>query len=198
MQQRSEDTHERIKSTAMRLFAQNGYDRTGVAEICQASYLSKGAFYHHFPSKQALFLELLQEWMTSLESEFSQILARANSVPDGLLEMTGTLQNVFDAADGHLPLFLEFWTQAYRDETIWNATIEPYRRYQHFFARLLEHGVREGSLRPLDSELGARIIVSFAVGVLVQGLLDPKSAAWDQIGRSGVKTILNGLQEMKK
>jgi len=64
-QQRSEETYSRILDAAAASFARNGYERTGVAEICHAAGISKGAFYYHFSSKQALFLALLQRWLTS-------------------------------------------------------------------------------------------------------------------------------------
>jgi len=62
MQQRSEETRKHILEAAQRLFSAKGYDATGVAEICQAAGVSKGAFYHHFLTKQAVFLVLLENW----------------------------------------------------------------------------------------------------------------------------------------
>ena len=72
MQQRSEETRTRLLEAAVRLFAQQGYDASGVAEICAAAGVSKGAFYHHFESKQALFLALLEEWLARLDAAFSR------------------------------------------------------------------------------------------------------------------------------
>ena len=50
-QKRGEETRSRILDAAQGCFVQHGYDATGVAEICRSAGLSKGAFYHHFPSK---------------------------------------------------------------------------------------------------------------------------------------------------
>ncbi len=50
-------------------------------------------------------------------------------------------------------MFLEFWLQASRDETVWKAVIAPYRHYQEHFARLVEDGIAEGSLKPTDSQV---------------------------------------------
>ena len=61
MQQRSIETRRRIMSAAVALFAAQGYNASGVAEICRAAGASKGAFYHHFSSKQALFVAVLEE-----------------------------------------------------------------------------------------------------------------------------------------
>ena len=56
MQQRSEETRNAIIEAAETLFTQQGYTAAGVAEICEAAGVSKGAFYHHFETKQAVFL----------------------------------------------------------------------------------------------------------------------------------------------
>jgi hypothetical protein len=52
-QRRGEETHNRILDAALEAFARYGYDATGVAEICRRADVTKGGFYHHFPSKWA-------------------------------------------------------------------------------------------------------------------------------------------------
>ena len=50
-----EETAARILSAAARLFLEKGYDRTSLQDIIQQTGLSKGAIYHHFSSKEAIF-----------------------------------------------------------------------------------------------------------------------------------------------
>ena len=47
-----------IVRTAEALFCRNGYEATGVQEIIDALHTSKGSFYHHFASKEALLEEI--------------------------------------------------------------------------------------------------------------------------------------------
>jgi TetR/AcrR family transcriptional repressor of nem operon len=49
--------HERILNEASRLFRERGFDGVGVAEIMKTADLTHGAFYAHFPSKDALVAE---------------------------------------------------------------------------------------------------------------------------------------------
>ena len=56
---RSSQTRTAIIDSATRCFVREGYDSTGVAEICENAGVSKGAFYYHFESKEAVFLELI-------------------------------------------------------------------------------------------------------------------------------------------
>ncbi|QCI67256.1 TetR/AcrR family transcriptional regulator [Phreatobacter stygius] len=48
------DTRTRIIACAFRLFLERGYEGASMADLVQASGLSKGAVYHHFADKDAL------------------------------------------------------------------------------------------------------------------------------------------------
>lgn len=54
-----EQTVELILDTASRLFLQSGYERTTLQDIIDATHLSKGAIYHHFASKEAILIAVV-------------------------------------------------------------------------------------------------------------------------------------------
>lgn len=194
MQARSEETKARIEQAAMRLFAEKGYNPTGVAEICQLAEVSKGAFYHHFPSKQDLFLGLLGEWLQGVDAGLAGASREAASVPDALLGMASEMREIFAAADGRVQIFLEFWNQARHDPEIFRAFVAPFRRYQEFFAGMVRRGVEEGSFRELDTQAAGLALVALAVGIVVQGVLEPQAAAWDQVTRDAVRLLMDGMK----
>lgn len=191
MQQRSEETRARILEAALMRFATQGYNAASIDQICAEAGVSKGAFYHHFPSKQAIFLELLNGWLDTINAGFEAV--RQGTVPETLMAMTGTLPAIFASAGDQLPMFLEFWLQASREEQIWEASIAPYRHYRDYFAELVQQGIQEGSLAPTDPRIAAQMIVSLAVGLLLQGLIDTEGADWEQVGRESIQVILKGL-----
>jgi AcrR family transcriptional regulator len=193
MQQRSMRTHARILDAAQKSFAESGYEASGLADICERAGVSKGAFYHHFPSKQAVFLELLQDWLHGLDENLAMIRQEGKRTSQTLIRMTEMVEGIFQAADGRLPIFLEFWTQASRDEKFWEATIAPYHHFQAFFSSLVEEGISDGSLRPVDADTAARVIVSLAIGILLQGLLDPQGADWQHVATQGMYFLMDGL-----
>ncbi len=193
MQQRSGETREHILCAAEKMFAQHGYDGTGVAEICEAAGVSKGAFYHHFPSKHAVFNTLLIEWLKGLDQGLAAARKDAQSVPETLINMSSMIGPMFQAAGSQLPIFLEFWAQASRDPKVWEATIAPYRRYQDYFTSLVREGIAEDTFHPVDPAVAARAIVALAIGVLLQGLLDPSGADWETVARQGILFLLQGL-----
>jgi AcrR family transcriptional regulator len=191
MQARSEETRQHILEAALRRFANHGYNAASVDQICTDAGVSKGAFYHHFPSKQAVFLALLEGWLTAVDAALET--ARQPTVPATLLAMAEMLPEILTTANGDLPMFLEFWLQASRDETIWAATIAPYQRYQGYFAALVEQGLAEGSLKPVDAQAAAQMIVSLAVGTFLQALLAPESTDWQKTARESMKILMEGL-----
>src|SRR6476660_1344086 len=61
-QTRAEETRARVVATARRLFTEKGYFATGTTEIVElAGVGTRGALYHHFENKQALFLAVFED-----------------------------------------------------------------------------------------------------------------------------------------
>lgn len=58
---RGKKTRSDILQTASRLFALNGYFHTSTSDILESVSISKGAFYHHFKSKEDLALAILEQ-----------------------------------------------------------------------------------------------------------------------------------------
>ena len=58
---RGKRTRSDILQTASRLFALNGYFYTSTSDILESVLISKGAFYHHFRSKEDLALAVLEQ-----------------------------------------------------------------------------------------------------------------------------------------
>lgn len=62
IQARAEATRRRILESAADLFSESGYGETGLADVLQRAKVSKGAFYYHFDSKEALAREIIDEF----------------------------------------------------------------------------------------------------------------------------------------
>jgi AcrR family transcriptional regulator len=196
-QPRGEETRSRILDAASDCFSRGGYDATSVADICQAAGVTKGAFYYHFPTKQKVFVDLLNRWLANLDAQLAVARADTATVPEGIVRMAKMARHVFQLTDGHLQIFLEFWTKAARDPAIWQATIEPYRRYQTFLADIIKAGIAEGTLRRVNPEKAAQLMVSLAVGLILQSLLDPQGADWGRVAQDGIAMLLKGLEKRR-
>jgi AcrR family transcriptional regulator len=194
-QSRGEETRTRILEAATEAFARYGYDATGVAEICRRAGVTKGGFYHHFPSKQAVFLEMLEQWLVGIDDGLEVAEAGGQNVPEKLLGMTAMIHSVFKEAGGGLPIFLEFLTKAAHSPVVWQATVAPFRKYHAFFAQMVQDGIDEGSLRSVNPDLASNLLLSFAVGLLALGLLDPHGANWGEVAQEGMGMLLEGIEK---
>lgn len=194
VQQRSEETRARLLQAAVECFAQHGYDGTGVAEICEHAGVSKGAFYHHFPTKQAVFLALLQSWLGGLDEQMAVLRSAAPTVPEALRQTALIVPHILQASTGQMPIYFEFVAKASREPDTWRATLEPYHRYHELFTHMIAAGIAEGSLRPVDPAAAAHAILSFAVGLVLQGVLDPHGADWALVAQDSMEILLKGLQ----
>ena len=64
------DTRTQILQIAFKLFFKKGFKAVTMSELVQASGLSKGAFYHYFSSKEALYNEAIEKSLASYFENF--------------------------------------------------------------------------------------------------------------------------------
>ena len=58
---RGQQTKQRLLDSAQQLMYSRSYSDVGVQEICKDAKVQKGSFYHFFPSKSALTVEVLEQ-----------------------------------------------------------------------------------------------------------------------------------------
>ena len=194
-QQRSEETKKHILAAAEACFAQGGYDGTSVARICQEAGVSKGAFYHHFDSKQAVFLALLYRWLALMDGQMVQLEEGVAAVPEKLLAMTGILGQLLRVPNTQLLIYLEYLNKAARDPQIWETTVQPYHQYRDAIGELVKAGTDEGSLKAVEPKTASIIVIAMAVGLLIQGFVDPVGADWDMVAQKGMGLLIDGLKQ---
>ncbi len=62
----------RLLNAALRIIREQGYEATTVDELCSAAGVTKGAFFHHFESKEALAVAAAGYWNTVTSALFEQ------------------------------------------------------------------------------------------------------------------------------
>lgn len=60
------ERREQLLVCAAELFAERGYAATRIVDICEAAGVAKGLFYWYFPTKEALFADLVREMRAKL------------------------------------------------------------------------------------------------------------------------------------
>jgi TetR/AcrR family transcriptional regulator, transcriptional repressor for nem operon len=80
------ERHEKILKEAARMFRERGFDGAGVAEIMKAAGLTHGAFYAHFPSKEALEAEAVERALAQSDRRVYALTAEASDPKRAFLD----------------------------------------------------------------------------------------------------------------
>ncbi|MES2521639.1 MAG: TetR/AcrR family transcriptional regulator [Gemmatimonadota bacterium] len=62
---------DKLLDAAVRVIRERGLAATSVDELCRAAGVTKGAFFHHFASKEALAVATAQHWSDTTSAFFS-------------------------------------------------------------------------------------------------------------------------------
>jgi|HubBroStandDraft_1064217.scaffolds.fasta_scaffold13996_4 AcrR family transcriptional regulator len=73
-----------IEKAAQQLFETRGFADTTVDDIVSRAGVAKGAFYHHYPSKEIVFVNVLEMIQASLAREVAAVSAKADTPVDRL------------------------------------------------------------------------------------------------------------------
>ena len=92
--ERRQATREAIVAAAAALFGEKGFAGATIDEIAALAGVAKGAVYHHFPNKEAVFEAALQRASASLAAD---ITAKVVQAPDVLAMLTRATQAYFEA-----------------------------------------------------------------------------------------------------
>jgi AcrR family transcriptional regulator len=144
-------TRERILTGALEVFAGKGYHRASVDDIVRASRTSKGAVYHHFDTKEAVFLALVDDFAARL----------ATRVAEAIAERHGALPKVEGALRAALATFAEdrrlgrlILLEAVSLGAVYEAKrADVHDRFAALIQGYLDEAAADGSIAPIDARL---------------------------------------------
>jgi AcrR family transcriptional regulator len=77
-------TRHQIIETATRLYSENGYENTSIDLVLKTCGISRGALYHHFSSKEALFAAVLEVMEAQIAEKVGAAAKHATNPLDAL------------------------------------------------------------------------------------------------------------------
>jgi AcrR family transcriptional regulator len=182
-------TRDRIVATARRLFAASGYEGTSTETVLSESGVSRGALYHHFENKEALFAAVLE----AVEAHVAKATARASANIDDPVE---ALRAGFDtfldlACDPEVRQIVLIDAQSVVGWQKWREIDE-----RHGFGRLkqgLKKVAASGRMREDMVDMYAHMLLATVIEVafLIARAPDPAIAA--TTGRSAINELLDRL-----
>ena len=77
-QERARSTQVALVAAARELFAERGYEDVPADEIVRAAGLTRGALYHHYAHKRALFEAVFEELEAEMTAEIAEVISRSD------------------------------------------------------------------------------------------------------------------------
>jgi AcrR family transcriptional regulator len=186
----SEATRRALVDSAVELFAKRGYAGTSLDEIARTARVTKGALYHHFAGKHALFEAAFDAVETAAMATFSDAMASATE--PWQLVRSGLRAYLRMCAE---PAFQRIVVHEAPVVMGWERWRECEERYSFGVVRgALQLLLDSGELEPLPAEELARILFGAltAAAMVIAGADDQQRASADvaQI----VERVLLGLR----
>lgn len=179
----------RILAATEAYIKKNGINNIDINKICEQAGLTKGAFYHHFKSKQHLLLELLNKWISDIATGMEIPDGKTNTV-ELLVYIIEKLSPAFINSEKQLPIFLELYIKAISDKNLRGYVLQSYNSFVSFLAAVLKDGIEKKTIKYGDPAKIAKILFSITFGLLVQGLIDPDSEDWKEMAKTSIRMLL--------
>lgn len=148
------ETRRKLLAAAEEVFGRDGYHKAAVFDITRQAGVGQGTFYLYFPSKQAVFVELVHEMGHDMRST---LRLATSGLPDRAAVEEEGLRAFFDFVARHPSLYRilreseHVAPEAHRD---W------YERLAEGYVAGIRDAVKEGGLRGVDPELAAYVLMS--------------------------------------
>lgn len=167
LQQRSRAKRERLKTAALALFGENGYEGTSIDQIATRANLAMGTFYQHYRSKRQLLLALMDDLLDHL----SRLDLRPVGDGDIRSGLRGLLARAFSTDLQYLGAYRAWQEAALSDSGLTKKQQQIHdwtiARVHALFSVLQQH---PGARRDVDIAGLARVMDSFFWNLLAQAV----------------------------
>jgi AcrR family transcriptional regulator len=161
-------TRDRILDGALDVFARKGYHRAIVDDIVRASGTSKGAVYHHFPNKEAVFVALVDDFAARLAAA---VAGAVGARQGALAKVEGALTAVLATFAGNERLARLILLEAVSLGPAYQTKrTEVADRFAALIQGYLDEAVADGALAPLDTRVATLVWLGAVNEIVVQWL----------------------------
>lgn len=149
-------TKRKIFEAARQLAAEHGIENVSVDSIVEAAGVSKGAFYVHYESKDALIVALVNNYTNIADMDYKSFLISISDRKSSLDKLLLLAERISDFIELNIGFEnMRVLYKAHITKTIDTTSAMNYgRELYKIFADILEKGVLGGELRediPVDS-----------------------------------------------
>jgi TetR/AcrR family transcriptional regulator, cholesterol catabolism regulator len=183
-------TRRAIHAAAVELFAGRGYHATSMRALASAARVQPAAIYHWYASKEAILVQLQDDFMRQLTERVNAAIGR-QSRPALQLAAAVREHVVFHGLHRPEAFVTDSEIRALSGEAR-AALIGRRDAYEAMFRELIEAGIRDGTLRSSHPRVATRAILLQCTGVALW--FDPAGPlSLEQVARLHVELVLGSL-----
>lgn len=190
----SQERVEQILNAATSVFARLGFNNARMDDIVAESGLSKGTLYWYFKSKDDLIKAILDGMFEGELVHLEDLITSQGSASGRLIELTQRIIEDLQGMTDLLPIAYEFYSLAFRQETVRQTLQGYFRSYIDILAPLIQQGIDQGEFQPVSSKQAAIAISAIIEGTLLLWVADPETVNLNEQILSGVSILLEGLK----
>jgi AcrR family transcriptional regulator len=179
---------------AKKLFSQKGYHDTSIDDLIEAAGIARGTFYLYFESKRAIFDELLDDLVTTLQAQVKRIEVGPEAA-DPLEQMNVTVDGVLKTLLDNREMARILLREAVGIDSDFDRKLSDfYGRILAMFVSALNTGRTLGVVRPCDATVVARCTLGSVKEVVHWAFVeqDPMQIDMKALGREVIAHILKG------
>ena len=187
---RGPETRDAIDAAAVDLFARLGYHATSMRAIAAAAGIQPAAIYHWYPSKEAILVDLQDDFMERLTEKLDAATERFEAAA---LKLAAAVREhvVFHGLHRREAFVTDSEIRAL-DRCAASRADRPAGRLSGHLRRAIEAGVGDGSLRVSDPRVAMYAILLQCTGVALW--FDPDGPLeLDQVADLQVELVLSSL-----
>lgn len=144
-------------AAALRLFSEKGIKATTVRDIAHEAGVTEGALYRHFESKEQLAQSLFSECAEIL---YHQLAQSVEGVQGAHARLCALAHGFFDFAENN-PEAYEFVMARHHENVGGLRPGQPLPK--DIFVQVIQEGIEAGELRPMDTHLGAAMMIGMCL-----------------------------------
>jgi AcrR family transcriptional regulator len=181
-----------LLDAAWRCIARQGYRDLTVDDVCADAGLSKGAFYSHFVSKEALLLALIADDAASVARVADDPATLRLSPVQRIRKVTETM--LMQGADpARVQLRADVWGAMQTYPAVRAAVTEAVAERQRVLRGWVEEAVAVGEMIiDFPPNALAALLLAISDGLVLHYALDPHAFRWGKISKA-VDGMLDGF-----
>ncbi len=160
---------ELILDAAERLFLDNGFTVTTMNEIAEAAEFGRATLYHYFPSKEAMYVAILDRAMDAFVAETREEVAKVGTaagkikkLKDLLLAFAQDRKNIF-----HLYFITRFEVLPNLDASLAERLKSKLRELDKVFYEIYKEGAENGEFQSGDPATLGDIFFAQIIGLML-------------------------------